>query len=154
MPKIFAVEGFWIEWGYWGLFLASFLAATIIPFSSEAIVALMLAGPFSKTGILVAATAGNWLGGASGYALGYLARWEWIEKHLRIERARVYSWKLRIERFGSVLAFLCWLPGVGDILAVALGVFRISLFKVMFWMLVGKFLRYWLVVEGVKWVFF
>ncbi len=147
------MENLWLEWGYFGLFLASFLAATIIPFSSEALVAVMLAGPFSKVGILIAATAGNWLGGLSGYGLGYLARWDWLEKYFRIRRERVYGWQARVERYGSLLAFLCWLPGIGDILAVALGVFRVSWKKVFVWMLVGKFLRYWLVVEGVEMVF-
>lgn len=147
------MESFWLDWGYWGLFLASFLAATIIPFSSEALVALMLAGPFSKTGILLTATAGNWLGGLSGYGLGYLAKWDWIEKYLRIKKEKVYRWQIRIERYGSILAFFCWLPGVGDILAVALGIFRVSWHKVFIWMLAGKFLRYLLIVEGVEWLF-
>ena len=144
------MESFWIDLGYLGLFLASFLAATVVPFSSEALVAAMLAGPFSKAGILIAATAGNFLGGMSGYGLGYLAKWEWIEKYLRIKRDKVYRWQSRVERYGSLLAFLCWLPGIGDFLAVALGVFRVSWKKVVFWMLVGKFLRYWLIVLGVE----
>lgn len=147
---MFLEAGFWIEWGYWGLFIASFLAATVVPFSSEALVAAMLAGPFSKAGILFSATAGNFLGGMSGYGLGYLAKWEWIEKYLRIKREKVYNWHHRVERYGSLLAFLCWLPGIGDFLAVALGVFRVSPIKVMIWMLVGKFLRYWLIVLGVE----
>lgn len=146
------MESFWIEWGYFGLFLASFLAATIIPFSSEALVAVMLAGPFSPTGILISATAGNFLGGMSGYGLGYLAKWTWIERYLRISQKKVEGWQTRIERYGSLLAFLCWLPGIGDLLAVALGVFRVSLPKVAIWMLVGKFLRYLLIVRGVEWL--
>jgi len=146
------VEDYWIDLGYLGLFIVSFLAATVVPFSSEAVLALMLAGPFSVTGILLSATAGNWLGGMSGYGLGYLAKWNWIEKWLRLKREKVYGFKLRVERYGSVLAFFTWLPGIGDILAVALGVFRVSWKKVALWMLVGKFLRYLVIVIGVEWL--
>ncbi len=150
MPKVALLEIDWIEYGYLGLFVASFLAATILPFSSEVILALMLAGPFSAAGVLVSATMGNWLGGLSSYALGYLAKWQWIERYLRIKRTQIESWHHRIERYGSGLAFLCWLPVVGDPLAVALGVFRVSWQKVFFWMLLGKFLRYLLIVLGVQ----
>jgi membrane protein YqaA with SNARE-associated domain len=143
----------WVEWGYLGLFLASFLAATILPFSSEVVMALMLAGPFTKTGILLSATAGNWLGGITSYFLGYLARWNWIEKYLRTKQEDVYKFRLRIERYGSLIAFFCWLPFIGDLLAVALGVFRIQPARVFTWMLVGKFLRYLLIVLGVEALF-
>ncbi len=152
VPKIKLVEQYWVDLGYFGLFIVSFLAATVVPFSSEAVLALMMAGPFSVAGILFSATAGNWLGGMSGYGLGYLAKWNWIEKYLRVKREKVESWQSRVQRYGSLLAFLCWLPGIGDFLAVALGVFRISLYKVMFWMLIGKFLRYWAIVQGVEWL--
>jgi membrane protein YqaA with SNARE-associated domain len=143
----------WVEWGYLGLFLASFLAATVLPFSSEVVLALMLAGPFSPVGILIAATAGNWLGGVSSYGLGYLAKWDWIEKYLRTKREDVYRFKYRIERYGSVLAFFTWLPFIGDLLALALGVFRVRWPKVFVWMLIGKFLRYLLIVLGFEALF-
>jgi membrane protein YqaA with SNARE-associated domain len=142
------LESFWIEYGYLGLFLASFLAATILPFSSEVLVALMLTGPYSAAGVIFSATIGNWLGGLSSYGLGYLAKWNWIEKYLRVSKEKVFSFRKRIERYGALLAFLCWLPFVGDVLAVALGVFRTSWQKVFFWMLLGKFLRYLAIVPG------
>lgn len=143
------MESFWIEYGYLGLFLASFLAATILPFSSEVLVALMLTGPYSVAGVIFSATMGNWLGGLSSYGLGYLAKWNWIEKYLRVSKEKVFSFRQRIERYGALLAFLCWLPFIGDVLAVALGVFRTSWQKVFFWMLLGKFLRYLAIVPGI-----
>jgi membrane protein YqaA with SNARE-associated domain len=61
-----------------GLFLASFLAATIVPFSSEALLSfLIISGTDPYTAILVA-TAGNWLGGMSSFAIGYPGKWEWM----------------------------------------------------------------------------
>ena len=56
------------EWGYFGLFIASFLSATIIPFlSSEALLSLMIINQFNLGNVLLVATIGNWLGGLSCY---------------------------------------------------------------------------------------
>ena len=59
----------WIEFGYLGLFIATFLAATVIPFSSEAIVGTMMAGDFDPWILMIVATAGNTLGGMSSFGL-------------------------------------------------------------------------------------
>jgi hypothetical protein len=60
------------DYSLWGLFLASFLAATVVPFSSEALLYyLIINGTDAYTAVLVA-SAGNWLGGMSSYAIGYL----------------------------------------------------------------------------------
>ena len=62
-----------VAWGYWGLFIGSFLASTIIPMSAD----LLLVGVLSLGGntwiCLIIATIGNWLGGLTSYWLG-LAR--------------------------------------------------------------------------------
>jgi len=47
-----------------------------------------------------------------------------------------------MNQWKSILAFFCWLPGIGDLIAVALGFFKISLIPVGLWMLIGKLLRY------------
>ncbi len=80
------------EYNLWGLFLASFLAATVVPFSSEAILSfLIISGTDPYTAVLVA-TAGNWLGGMSSFAIGFLGKWEGIEKYLRIKREKIEKW--------------------------------------------------------------
>jgi len=77
------------DYSLWGLFLASFLAATVVPFSSEALLSyLIINGTDPYTAILVA-SAGNWLGGMSSFGIGYLGKWEWIEKYLRIKREKI-----------------------------------------------------------------
>lgn len=74
------------EWGYLGLFLGSFLAATVVPFSSDALfVGYLTLG--SNTWIsLFWATLGNWLGGLTSYWVGYIGKWEWLEKWFRIKK--------------------------------------------------------------------
>jgi membrane protein YqaA with SNARE-associated domain len=73
---------------------------------------------------VLVATAGNFLGGMSSFAIGWLGKWEWIEKYLRVKREKIEKWHNRLYRRGAVFAFLSWVPFVGDIFAVGLGVVR------------------------------
>ena len=127
---------------YFLLFLQSFLAATIIPFSSEAVLTGMILNGYNATYCLVFATTGNWLGGLSSYLLGYLGKIEWIEKYLRVKHEKLLKWEVKIKKYGSWFALLCWLPFIGDIIAIALGLFKVKAFPVSMFMLIGKFLRY------------
>lgn len=132
----------WLELGYLGLFLASFLSATVVPFSSEAVLAAMIVGGANPWVAIAVATAGNWLGGLSSYGIGYLGKWEWMEKYLGIDKQKVEGWKPKIDRYGSFFAVLSFLPIIGDVISVALGYFRARFWLTAFWMLVGKFGRY------------
>ena len=135
------IEGLF-DYSLWGLFLASFLAATVVPFSSEALLTFLIVnGTDAFTAVLVA-SAGNWLGGMSSYAIGYMGKWEWIEKYLRIKRESIEKWHDRLYKRGAILAFLSWVPVVGDIFAVGLGILRANILITALSMLVGKFLRY------------
>lgn len=133
---------FLYDYGLLGLFLASFLAATVLPFSSEALLSLLIAGNFDTTSCIAVATLGNWMGGMSSYYLGYLGKWEWIEKYLRIKREKIELWHERLYKRGALFAFFSWLPFVGDLFAVGLGVLRSNWKITAGAMLAGKFLRY------------
>ncbi len=132
----------WLEWGYWGLFFASFLAATVIPFSSEVVLTAMLAAGGDPAWSLVAATAGNWLGGLSSYGIGYLGKLQWIEKYLRIPPSKIERIKKKIAGKELWIATLCWLPGIGDVIAVVLGLLKTNFWLTAAGMLLGKALRY------------
>lgn len=130
------------EWGYLGLFMGSFLAATVIPFSSEFLfIGLLLTGG-NPWLCLVSATAGNWGGGLTCYGLGYLGKWEWIEKWLKVERGKLEKQKTVIDRWGPWLALVSWLPFVGDLFSVGLGFYRVRFWSTALFMLVGKGLRF------------
>tara|TARA_Y200000002_G_scaffold213151_1_gene175968 strand:+ start:517 stop:966 length:450 start_codon:yes stop_codon:yes gene_type:complete len=130
------------EWGYIGLFIASFLAATIIPFSSELVLSILIANNYDLTTSLIVASIGNWMGGLSSYLIGRIGSWDTIEKYLRVKRDKILLWKKKIDSWGGFLAFLCWLPVVGDPIAIALGFFRTNVLTVAIFMLAGKFVRY------------
>ena len=131
------------EWGYLGLFFASFLAATIIPFlSSEALLSLMIVNQYSLGTVLLVATIGNWLGGLSCYYIGWLGKWDLIEKHLKIKVLTLERLKPKVDRWGAPLAFFCWIPVIGDPLSVGLGLFKTNPISVALWILIGKGIRY------------
>jgi membrane protein YqaA with SNARE-associated domain len=130
------------DYSLWGLFLASFLAATVVPFSSEALLTFLIINGTDPYAAVLVATAGNWLGGMSSYAIGYMGKWVWIEKYLRIKRETIEKWHDRLYRKGAIFAFLSWVPAVGDIFAVGLGLLRSSIPITAVAMLAGKFLRY------------
>jgi membrane protein YqaA with SNARE-associated domain len=130
------------EFGYLGLFVSSFLAATVIPFASEAVLAGMLLAGYDPIVSVTLASIGNWLGGMTSYFLGYLGRWQWIEKYLRVSEKRVNKMKSWADQFGAYLGLVCWLPIIGDIISIGLGVFRVHPYYVAIYMLAGKVLRY------------
>mgnify|MGYP006956431716 FL=1 len=135
------MEGF-VEWGYLGLFIASFLGATIIPFSSELVFSLLIIKGYDFNLSLLVATTGNWLGGLSSYFLGRLGRWSTLEKYFRLKKEKIVKFKTNIDKWGSLLAFFCWLPIIGDPIAVGLGFFRTNYVLVAIWMFIGKLIRY------------
>lgn len=137
----------WIELGYWGLFLATFLAATVVPFSSEVVLTGMLATGFDPMTCLVVASIGNWLGGMSSYGLGWLGDWHRLHKWLRVKEESILKWKKHTDRYGPWIALICWTPIIGDPIAVALGVFRVNWWLVSINMLVGKTVRYAIIIE-------
>lgn len=130
------------EYSLPGLFLASFLAATVVPFSSEALLSVLIATGTDVTSAILVATAGNWLGGLSSFAIGYLGKWDWIEKYLRVKRESIEKWHDRLYKRGAVFAFFSWVPVVGDVFSVGLGLLRANIVVTGLSMLAGRFIRY------------
>jgi len=133
---------YWVELGLFGLFIASFLAATVVPFSSEVVFSALIAAGFGQWECVAVATVGNWLGGMTCYYLGRKGKIEWIEKYLRVKRENLDKFMFKIHRYGDWFAFFSFLPGIGDIIAVASGYFRCRWWIVAISMLLGKFIRY------------
>jgi len=133
---------FLLEWGYLGLFIGSFLASTIIPFSSEFLLIGMLLAGGNPWVCLALSSIGNTLGSYTCYGLGYLGKWEWIEKWLRIKREKLEKQQQVILKWSSLVALLCWLPVVGDVFSVGLGFYKIPFWKMAILMFIGKALRF------------
>jgi membrane protein YqaA with SNARE-associated domain len=129
------------EYGYLGLFLASFLAATILPVASEIFLTAMFHYGYEPLACLAVATAGNSMGAWLNYGIGYLGNPNWLRK-LGAKPEKIAQWKVKIQRYGSWMALLCWLPFVGDIIGIGLGFFRVPWLPTFVLITVGKFVRY------------
>ena len=134
--------------GLLGLFLGCMLSATVVPFASEVLVTGAMAMGYSLWAVVVVATLGNTAGGMISYLLGWLCRWEWIERFLHVKKEKLMRVHDRVKRWGVAAALLTWTPFVGDLIAIAMGLLRIHPAGTAALMAVGKFVRY-LAVAGV-----
>lgn len=136
--------------GLLGLFIGTFLAATVLPFSSDALYIAVLAATKDPVGCLAVGTVGNWLGSVLTYWIGWIGRWEWIEKWFKVKRETLERQKAKIDKYGVWLALLAWVPLIGDVIAIALGFYKTRPWATMFLLLVGKFARFllWNLIYG------
>lgn len=126
------------EGGLIGVFFASFLAATVVPFASEAVLFGYLKLHPGNAALAVAlATLGNTAGGMTTYLLGRLVpRKE--APHLELVR-----------KYGAPVLVFAWLPLVGDALCAAAGWLRVHWLAALGFMAAGRLGRY-LVVAGLS----
>ena len=129
-------------YGYLGLFLASFLAATILPLSSEVVLSILLGYGFNPVTCLIYASVGNTLGGMTCYWIGLLGKVEWMGKYLKIKYEKVEKMQHWMQDKGSIFALFTCLPVIGDVIAVALGFMRSNGWQVLLFMFIGKAVRY------------
>lgn len=141
-----------IEWGYVGMFFSSVLAGSILPFSSEVVMAALIGLGLSPTLCVAIATVGNTFGGMTCYYMGRLGHMDWIEKYLHVKRARIERMQRFLQGKGALMAFFSFVPVVGGVMVIALGFMRSNLLLTALSMVVGKLLRYlvlvWLLLQA------
>lgn len=134
---------FTAEAGLAGLFLASFLAATLLPGGSEAVLfAVIRLHPEQTLAALLLATLGNTLGGMTTYGMARLLPARVAADATAPDRLDA------LRRHGAPLLILAWAPLVGDALCAAAGWLRLPPLACTAWMAAGKAARYALVVAG------
>ena len=118
------------------LFVISLLSSTLLPMGSEpAVFAVVKMNAALFWPAVLVATAGNTLGGVITFAMGYGAR-----QALKHERqTRWFGW---LQRFGPKTLLLSWLPVIGDPLCALGGWLNMPLLQSVFYMALGKLLRY------------
>lgn len=126
------------HWGLWGLFVGTFLAATVVPFSSDALYLAVLIATKNPVGCFVLGTLGNWLGGITTYWIGRIGRWSWLEKWFKVKHETLERQKKYVDKYGIWLALLSWVPFVGDIVVIALGFYKSRPLWTILLLLVGK----------------
>ena len=128
---------------YLSLFVISFLAATILPFSSELTLAGLIASSnYDNLLLLVVASIGNILGSVFNWGLGFysrnLATKKWFPfKETQIERSS--KW---FSKFGKWSLLFAWVPIVGDPLTFVAGLLRVRFLDFIILVAIGKVSRY------------
>jgi membrane protein YqaA with SNARE-associated domain len=128
---------------YLSLFIISFLAATILPFSSELTLAgLMATSSYDNLLLLITASLGNVLGSVVNWILGFysrkLSKKKWFPfKDEQIERSS--KW---FNKFGIWSLLFAWVPIIGDPLTLAAGLLRVKFIEFLILVTIGKVSRY------------
>ncbi|MBM3343561.1 MAG: DedA family protein [Betaproteobacteria bacterium] len=116
----------------WTLFVSSFLAATLLPGGSEAVLfGVLKLHPTQLWPAIAVATLGNTLGGLSSYLIGRV-----------IPQRQTLTGMARVQRYGAPVLLLSWVPVIGDPLCVAAGWMRLNPWWSAVYIALGKFLRY------------
>lgn len=137
----------WLTYG--SMFASSFLSATLLPGSSEALlVGLLLAGKVSVVGLVLVAAVGNTLGGLTNILIGrllplkYQGRWHQTAS----------AW---LHRLGPAALIFSWLPVIGDLLCVLAGWLRFAWLPMVIFLTIGKTVRYIMLaaatLQGMEW---
>ncbi len=116
------------------LAFSGFLSSTLLPGSSEAaFIAFLFYYPSYFVISLIILSITNTLGSYTSFLLG---RFLPNKKKLSDKAINI------INKYGTPLLFFSFLPIVGDLLPVAAGFLRMSLWKSLIFIFIGKFVRY------------
>ena len=129
--------------GYTSLFLSAFLAATVLPLSSEAVLAALVANDGFVLWLLVAlASIGNTLGACVNWILGlYCLHWQ-DRKWFPVSRPALERASRWFSRYGQYSLLFAWVPIAGDPLTVTAGLLKLHFSRFLLLVAVGKILRY------------
>jgi len=131
-----------LDFGLIGLFIAAFLAATILPLSSEFLLgALILTGEHPLP-VIIVATAGNVLGSLLSYYLGLWLKLEWLQRWFGVSAKSIEKAADRFRRFGMWTLCFTWVPIIGDPLCVIAGLFRVRVLWFLLIVSITKCMRY------------
>ena len=143
-----AIIEFLIGYGFWGMLLASFLAGSFFPFSSEAVMVALMATGLNPWQLMFYGTIGNVLGSAFNYGVGRLGKVEWFEKYLHVKQRDLD----RAERFmagrGAWMGFFAFLPVLGSAITILLGLMRANVVITFVAITLGKLFRYIILIYG------
>jgi membrane protein YqaA with SNARE-associated domain len=133
----------WELSGYFGLFLAAFGAATLLPMQSEAVlVGLLLTDRYTAGALLAVATTGNVLGSTLNWLLGRSIEHYRHKRWFPVSDARLEQAQQAYQRFGRWSLLLSWVPIIGDPLTVVAGVMREPFWSFLLIVTLAKASRY------------
>lgn len=129
------------DYGYLNLFILSFLASTVLPFGSEALVIALVYQGFSPFTVVMVATIGNFLGSCTTYYLGLKGR-DVLEKYLSPSPEKLEKSERLFNKYGIYTLLFTWVPGIGDVITMVAGLMQLSFRSFSILVFLGKFGRY------------
>lgn len=127
---------------YFSLFASSFLAATILPLSPDAMAAYMASNGYVLFLIIAVATLGSYLGSCTTYLLGRLSRKKILKKRMKGGEEKLEKYHKIFAKYGAPILLFSWVPVVGDIFVGLAGIFGINFFIFSLYALLGKITRF------------
>ena len=144
-----AVIDFLTGYGYMGMLLASFLAGSFFPFSSEVVMAALMATGLDPIRLAVYGTIGNVLGSALNYGVGRMGKVEWFEKYLHVKKKDLDKAERFMAGRGAWMGFFAFLPILGSAITILLGLMRANVVITFIAITLGKIFRYIILIYGV-----
>lgn len=142
------ILNFLVDWGYWGMLAAAFLAGSFFPFSSEAVMLALQAAGLDPVWLVVYGTIGNILGSVFNYCVGRMGNLVWIERYLHVSRESIEKAEKFMAGRGAWMGFFAFLPLLGSAITIALGLMRANVAISFISISIGKLLRYAVLVFG------
>ena len=139
---------FLIQYGPIGMLIAAFIAGSVFPFSSEAVMLAMLAAGVDPWEMVIYASIGNTAGSMFNYSIGRMGRLDWIEKYLHVKKEDLDRAHRFIAGHGSWIGFFAFLPILGSAITIALGLMRSNIFITFIAITLGKIFRYVVLIYG------
>ena len=131
---------------YLSLFTISFLAATILPFSSELTLAGLIAtSNYDNLFLLIVASFGNVLGSVVNWVLGFYSRNLTTKKWFPFKNKQIKNSSRWFSKFGKWSLLFAWVPVIGDPLTLAAGLLRVKFIEFVTLVTIGKFSRYFII---------
>jgi len=131
---------------YLSLFVISFLAATILPFSSELTLAGLIAtSDYDNLLLLIVASFGNVLGSVVNWALGSYSRNLTTKKWFPFKETQIERSSKWFRKFGKWSLLFAWVPVLGDPLTLVAGILRVKFIDFIILVAIGKVSRYLIV---------
>lgn len=143
---------FLVDWGYWGMLMAAFLAGSFFPFSSEAVMAGLQAAGLAPLPLVVYGSIGNVLGSMFNYGVGRMGKMEWIEHYLHVKKKSLDKAERFMAGHGAWMGFFAFLPLLGSAITIVLGITRANIPVSLLSITIGKVLRYVLLVYGLSFI--
>lgn len=130
------------DWGYLGLFLLSFVAATVVPVSPEAFVVVLYSQDYDAFLLIIVASTGGYLGSLTYYYFAVRGRNLVTNRIVSISPERLANYQARFERWGAIILLFSWVPFVGEPLIIVSGILKVRLSVFTFWVILGRVFRF------------